>query len=472
VKLSRAILLAEALLTFGIGPFVEEPLLQAACFIVGSVSAYSAFYFERGLGLYAGGYALILGAVALFTLSGHPIVRFAGWEGVSAVAWVLIAYGRGATHRSLEAAFIGLTINRLGDAFWVASLLSPGWNWGFILGGWVKAALFPLSFWLVQVMYAPIPVSALLHSALLVALGIYGPIQNPGWLEGLPLGNIRWAAEAAALASAIGALLSRVPKSALAWTTSAHLALSAAEWSNPPLAQHTLLVHAYLKAALFLLLGLAQKSLRWSPSLRAAWLIAIGFLTLSSTSATPLSLAAETITAFTLARFWRAYPYDVKAKSLGLLPFPLILMGLGIFQLGQKDFAWQWESLLPLVGISAGLITPWPKRRYRIDALILEFFAQLEQAWSLLARRAQKAEAGLLILYDKLFMSGLRGMRRLAWGESQLIEGVWRPALGRLRHLLALWVYPPPPWGRTYQGALQWAFLVTLLIFVIWRYFF
>ncbi len=468
----RLILLGEAITAVGLSPFVPEPLLQAACLIVGVVSAYSAFYLKGRLGLFAAGYVLSLGAVALFTLSGHPIVRFAGWEGVSVIAWVLIAYGRGGTPRSLEAAFIGFAVNRLGDVFWVASLLSPEWKWGFVLGGWVKAALFPLTFWLVQVMYAPIPVSALLHSALLVALGVYGPIQEPACLHALPLRSIQVAAEVAALAAAIGAFLSRVPKSALAWTTSAHLALIAALWAEPPLAQNALLTHAYFKASLFLLLGLVQKSLAWTAPLRIIWILTVLLLTFGATPLSSISLLSEGLTAFTLVRFWRAYPTAPAGRTPWPVVFPTLLTTLGAFYLWRQGLSWHSENLLPLLSAIAGLSFPWPKRAYRLDRALLHLSHFLEQGWQTLAHQAGRAENALLRGYDRTFAGLLILMRRGGRMEAQLIDRGWRPLLGRLRVGLEAWVHPSPAWGRTYQPALQWAFVITLLIFAVWRYFF
>ena len=469
MRVGQLILLGEGLAAISLSPFAPDPLLQAACLIVGVVSAYSAFYLKRRLGFFAAGYALSLGAVGLFTLSKHPIARFAGWEGVSVIAWALVAYGRGGTPRSFEAALVGFAVNRLGDAFWVASLLSPEWTWGFILGGWVKAALFPLTFWLVQVMYAPIPVSALLHSALLVALGVYGPIQEPAWLHALPLKHIQLAAEVAALVAAMGAFLSRVPKSALAWTTSAHLALAAALWAEPPLAQKALLTHAYLKASLFLLLGLVQKSLAWTAPLRLIWLLTVVLLSFAATPLSPLSLVAEGLTAFTLVRFWRAYP--MAGKTPWPVVFPILLTMVGAIYLWRQGLSWHSESLLPLLGAAAGLALPWPRRAYRLDKALIRLFHHLERGWQSLAYQTSRAENALLQAYDRLFTGLLVLMRGTGRVEVQLIDRVWRPLLRRLRTGLEAWVHPAAAWGRTYQPALQWAFVITLLIFAVWRYF-
>ncbi len=472
MKYAHIFLIAEALLALAIAPFVREPLLRVSCVIVGAVSLYSVAYLKQRLWLYGAGYGAFLGVVALFTLSAHPMVRFAGWEGASVIAWILIAYGRGRTARSLEVAFTGFTVNRLGDAFWLASLLDPGWKWGFVVGGWVKAALFPLSFWLIQAMYAPIPVSALLHSALLVALGVYGPIQNPQWLDGLPGEGLRTTAELVALASAMGALLSRVPKAALAWTTSAHLALVASFWQNPPLAQKALILHAYLKASLFLMLGLVQKSLSWNYPLKLAWFSAILLLAAGSSSAGPLGLAAEVITAFALGRICKAYPTTSRLSYFWAFLIPVGLIGMGLVEILQGGFSWHLEGILPVLGAALGFLAPWPKKTYRLDSAFLNFFAFLERGWNGLALQARRSEELLLRAYDKLFKGGLVLMRRLAKGESLLIDGVWRPLLGRLRYVLAASVFPFSTQEKTYPTALQWAFLWTLFMFVLWRYFF
>ncbi len=450
-----------------LAPFIREPLLQAALVIVAVVAAYSAIYLSQRVWLFTLGYAGSVGAVALFTLSESPLWRFAGWEGVSAIAWTLIAFGRDATNRSLEAALVGFMINRLGDAFWVAALFHPDWNWGFVIGGWIKAALFPATFWLIQAMYAPIPVSALLHSALLVALGVYGPIQNPDWIQGLS--DLQGVAEAAALGAAVGAFLSRIPKAALAWTTAAHLALVAAQWGHPTQAQISLLHHAYLKAALFLLLGAVQKRLSWTRWTGGLWLISAGFLEAITPSRQGLlGVVAEALTALVLGRLLRAYPFRKGPPSIYLL-FPAVLFGTAFWQSPIALFR-HWTSFTNLVILIIGTLMPWPRQTYRLDQVFMGVIRRIEGGWAWAAQTTSHIEQALLSASDRGFRRFLGAARFLALREVRLIDFFWQPLLRRFRLMLSTWIRNSLS-EPTFQDNLRWGFVVTLFFFVLWHYF-
>ncbi|RMF52130.1 MAG: hypothetical protein D6750_02625, partial [Bacteroidetes bacterium] len=246
----------------GVGAFVwaEPLLLQAAGLITAAIAGYSAFYFSQRYGLLAGLYSLALVGVGVFCLSPGIVGVFAGWELVSVAAWGLIGGARGISARSLNIAALAFLVNRLGDVFWLASAYAGGrFPAGWVVAAMVKAGMFPFTFWLVQAMYAPAPVSALLHSALLVALGVYLPLRQPPLegVVGLSQNGYQALGWGSAAVSALGAFLSRSPKGLLAWSTATHLALLLAEWPTPNHIEKPLVVHSFLKAALFLTLGLA-----------------------------------------------------------------------------------------------------------------------------------------------------------------------------------------------------------------------
>jgi len=144
----------------------------------------------------------------------------------------------------------------LGHAFlpWIVVLLAAGC--------FAKSAQWPLHFWLPNAMAAPTPVSAYLHSATMVKLGVYllarlNPVfQNEELWQGLLTG-------AGAMTMVTGALLAlreRDLKRKLAWSTVVALGtlvtlIGLADPLAATAAMAFLLVHALYKACLFLVAG-------------------------------------------------------------------------------------------------------------------------------------------------------------------------------------------------------------------------
>ncbi|ADU09726.1 proton-conducting transporter membrane subunit [Micromonospora aurantiaca] len=157
----------------------------------------------------------------------------------------------------------GLALRDLPDS-------SPGWRHliaaGMLIAALGKAAQLPFSFWLSRAMAGPSPVSALLHSAAMVAMGGYLLLR----VEPL-LATTGWAGPATMWAGAVTALLlgavavaQRDLKQLLAASTSAQLGfvvLAAGAGGIAGGATH-LIAHAATKALLFLAAG--------------AWLTALG----------------------------------------------------------------------------------------------------------------------------------------------------------------------------------------------------
>lgn len=147
---------------------------------------------------------------------------------------------------------------------------STGWRHVIALGIMVaalgKAAQLPFSFWLSRAMAGPSPVSALLHSAAMVALGGYlllrvAPLlESTGWAGPVTA----WVGVATALLLGVVAVAQTDLKQLLAASTSAQLGfvvMGAGLVSVSGGAAH-LMAHAATKALLFLAAG--------------AWLTAIG----------------------------------------------------------------------------------------------------------------------------------------------------------------------------------------------------
>ncbi len=157
----------------------------------------------------------------------------------------------------------------------------PGWGWppspgraggwrdvlaaGLLVAGLGKAAQLPFSFWLSRAMQGPSPVSALLHSAAMVAMGGYlllrvsPTLAATGWADDVTA----WAGALTAVALGVVALAQRDLKQLLAASTAAQLGyvvLAAGVGATGAGTTH-LVAHAAVKAALFLSAGLWLEAL-------------------------------------------------------------------------------------------------------------------------------------------------------------------------------------------------------------------
>ncbi len=156
----------------------------------------------------------------------------------------------------------GLGLASLGDA-------SAGWRHtvaaGLLVAGLGKAAQLPFSFWLARAMHGPSPVSALLHSAAMVAMGGYlllrvaPTLAATGWADDAAA----WAGAATVVLLGLVALAQSDLKQLLAASTAAQLGyvvLAAGVGATAAGAAH-LVAHAAVKAGLFLAAGLWLEAL-------------------------------------------------------------------------------------------------------------------------------------------------------------------------------------------------------------------
>ncbi|MEU2616169.1 proton-conducting transporter membrane subunit [Micromonospora sp. NPDC007271] len=185
---------------------------------------------------------------------------------------------------------------------------SPGWRHviaaGILVAALGKAAQLPFSFWLSRAMAGPSPVSALLHSAAMVALGGYLLLRvrpllaATGWAAPLAM----WAGALTALLLGAVAVAQRDVKQLLAASTSAQLGFVVLAAGADAVAGGAaqLIAHAVTKALLFLavggwlaalgtarLAGLTGVAVRWRS---VGWSATVGALALAGIP--PLSLWA------------------------------------------------------------------------------------------------------------------------------------------------------------------------------------
>ena len=133
----------------------------------------------------------------------------------------------------------------------------------FILAAAVKSAQFPFYTWLQDAMEAKLPVSALLHSATMVAAGVYLIIKMMPFLilNQVLLKFILLLGLLTAIVCSVLASIETHPKKVLAYSTSANLGLmfAALGFGNVKVALIFLIFHAFIKSALFILLPKEEK---------------------------------------------------------------------------------------------------------------------------------------------------------------------------------------------------------------------
>ena len=227
----------------------------------------------------AGLLLVFVGAMELLVTAADLLTLLVAWELVAACSWVLIGHRYDDAERVQSATAAYLT-TRTGDvglfvaagAAWAgtgslafADLERAGAGWlaaiaaGVIVAALAKSAQLPFSPWLFAAMAGPTPVSALLHSATMVAAGAYLLARLAPSLAG-----VWWFGDTVAGVGVLTALLAGVValstfdvKRALAASTSAQygLVLVAIGAGSTAAASAHLLNHAVFKALLFLSAG-------------------------------------------------------------------------------------------------------------------------------------------------------------------------------------------------------------------------
>lgn len=297
------------------------------------------------------GLMLLFASAALVTATAETLsaLLFA-WEVMGATSFALIGFWWHDDHRvsagitafvTTRTADVGLYLaagaalaGGAGLALADLPASSEGWRHvvaaGVLVAALGKAAQLPFSFWLSRAMEGPSPVSALLHSAAMVAMGGYLLLRAEPLLAATG-----WAAPAAAWAGALTALLlgavavaQRDLKQLLAASTSAQLGfvLMGAGLASVSGGAAHLVAHASTKALLFLaagawlsalgtkrLVGLRGVATRWP---LVGWTATLGALSLAGVA--PLALWATKDAVLAAAREESPWLYAVGLAAAAL----------------------------------------------------------------------------------------------------------------------------------------------------------
>jgi NADH-quinone oxidoreductase subunit L len=232
--------------------------------------------------------SFFIAAMLTLVLSNTFILLFIAWESVSIASFLLIGF-RFWENTAGKSALTALLTTKVGDVgLFLGVLLAisiSGTNnislflhgigslptgiltvlaLLFFLGAMGKSAQLPLSLWLPGAMVAPTPVSALLHSATMVASGVYLLVRFAPLFARAPL-----AMTIILIVSAITALLASLIatsqmnlKRILAWSTIAQLAEMMIGFAvgSPLAAIFLLTTQAIFKSTLFLTAGAIDRA--------------------------------------------------------------------------------------------------------------------------------------------------------------------------------------------------------------------
>ena len=273
-------------LTVGLGLDGLSLLAAATVASVGVlVTIYAAAYQEPPTHLrFFSQLAFFLAAMLTLVTSTSLLLLFAAWEAVGVASYLLIGFhvGQDDARAAAPKAFL---MTRLSDlallAGWLLLALRTGTTelgpaleavaglpaatvtpiaFLFVVGAAGKSAQLPLTAWLPDAMAGPTPVSALLHSATMVAAGVYLLVRVEPLLRVVPAAAVAVAVVggASALSAALVATAQRDLKRLLAYSTVANLGemLLAVGLGGAAAGAFHLVTHAAFKAALFLAAGI------------------------------------------------------------------------------------------------------------------------------------------------------------------------------------------------------------------------
>jgi NADH-quinone oxidoreductase subunit L len=234
------------------------------------------------------GFVLLFAGAMLVTVTATTlVVLLMAWEVMGAMSWALIGYHWRDTE-AVGAAHTAFLTTRLGDlglylaagaalaggvgSLALAELPGAAGPWlhvlaaGVVLAAMGKSAQLPFSFWLATAMRGPSPVSALLHSATMVAAGAYLLLRLVPLLgaTGWAATTVAWVGAATALLLGAVAVAQTDLKQLLAASTCAQIGFMvlAAGAGGVAGGAVQLVAHAATKSLLFLAAG--------------AWLVGLG----------------------------------------------------------------------------------------------------------------------------------------------------------------------------------------------------
>ncbi|HET9113283.1 MAG TPA: proton-conducting transporter membrane subunit [Burkholderiales bacterium] len=377
-------------------------LATLVAFVIVMIAQYSIQYldgdpqqarFGRLLGFTAGFFLVmvIAGNLGLFTLgivatgfSLHKLLKFYGDRPKA----IMAAHKKSIFSRTADLCLLAATVlvgqgagslqfDALGEVAQRAGGLPPSLQlavWLIVAAVILKSALFPFQGWLIQVMEAPTPVSALMHAGVVYSGAIVALRTSPLLVQ-VP-NALLFLAAAGLLTVVIASLVMSTQtavKTMLAWSTVAQLGFMSLElgMSLFPLALLHIVGHSLYKAHAFLSSGSVTDQLRQVPPggkkipALVTWMVAVtlgviiaggGAWLLGNNPLTdPVWLALVVIVAMALSQLLvKGFSFDAWADRLMALAIS-VAMG-GIYLLLHSLFVWVFagDVAAPLADKGAG----------------------------------------------------------------------------------------------------------------------
>ena len=351
------------------------------------VQIYSSGYMhgDRGYGRYFAYMSLFTAAMLGLVIADNLLMLFVFWELVGLTSYLLIGFWfqRPAAAAAAKKAFI---VTRFGDLGLLAAVLIVWTRFGtfdiaainsdmvglvglgfigqttltlFALGlaaGAIgKSAQFPLHIWLPDAMEGPTPVSALVHSATMVAAGVYLLARFFPVLEASDFASdfVAWVGAVTALGAALLAVVQTDIKRVLAYSTISQLAymMFALGIHAYEAATFHLMTHAFFKALLFMGAGSVSHATNTFDMRRMGGLRAVMPITYVTFVIGSLSLAGI----IPLAGFWSKDEILIDAWDQNK---PIFFFGL--FAAGLTAFYMFRVIYLTFHGTYRGGVAPEP----------------------------------------------------------------------------------------------------------------
>ncbi len=345
-------------------------LILLVAFISLLVHLFSAHYMsgEAHVHRYFGKLGFFSASMLGLLMSDHLVLVFIFWELVGFSSYLLIGFWFQDGEKAI-AARQAFMINRVADAGlligvilmvgvldqpYLSSLDTFQETWiyqlvglGLMIGAFGKSAQFPFYGWLPKAMAGPTPVSALIHAATMVTLGVYLLIRVQPILTPFILSTIAVVGTITALMAAISALTQFDIKKVLAYSTISQLGymiMGIGVGASDASLFH-LWTHAFFKAGLFLGAGAVIHYLHQAhhnDAFDAQDMRSMGGLKKNL----PLTSAAFTICALALAGL---------PLFSGFLSKEGILTGAANWSLAGDS----WRYLVPAFGLITAVLTPF-----------------------------------------------------------------------------------------------------------------
>lgn len=261
--------------------------------IASIVNVYAAEFMEsesEGRPRFYGLMALFASAMLTVVLADSLVLLFAAWEIMGVTSWGLISfwYCEEKPRRAAQMAFLVTRVGDVGfllgwllvlvtfgttsiDEFLSATQAGTSTPGGLTLIALLlfaaaigKSAQLPLTAWLPEAMVGPTPVSALIHSATMVAAGVYLVLRFYPLFQvaSHALTVVLWVGTVTAVFAAFTASAQMDLKRILAWSTVSQLGqmMIALGLLGPAGALLLLAVHAVFKSGLFLAAGAVERA--------------------------------------------------------------------------------------------------------------------------------------------------------------------------------------------------------------------